>query len=118
QRGLEAGRLRRRETAGPDDVDQLRQRRLLDGIPVRRSGEGQPRAAPAGTWFVDLVRKTRGIRRPERDERLLGVDVGAVLGEDREDELRRRIEAAAPDLRAVQVAERIERVIEQARPVA
>jgi hypothetical protein len=34
---------------------------------------------------------------PERGERDLGVDVGAVLGEDREDQLADGVEAGLPD---------------------
>src|SRR5204863_7441407 len=74
--------------------------------------------APAGSRLVNLVGQARRVGRPQRNERLLGVDVRAVLGEDRENQLRRRVQPPTPDLRAIQLTERIERVLEQARSVA
>ena len=61
----------------------------------------QPVAAPADARVVDLGLAVAGIGGAERLVRLLGVRVGGVLGEDREDQLARRVEARLPDLLAV-----------------
>ena len=47
QRGLDARRLLRREAARPDHLDQLGERRALDGRPVGRRGGIEADAAPA-----------------------------------------------------------------------
>ena len=54
QRRLEPRRLLVREPARPDHVDQLRERRELDGGPVRRRALGQPDPAPAAAGVVRL----------------------------------------------------------------
>ena len=53
QRRLDPGRLLVGQAARPDDVDQLVERRGLDGGPVRRRAVGQPVAAPADARLVD-----------------------------------------------------------------
>src|SRR6185503_16062326 len=78
-------------------------------------GEAVP--APADTRLVVLRGEAGRIGGPERDKRLLGIHVGRALGEDRQDQLRRRVEAALPDLRAVELAQPVERVVEEARPI-
>ena len=116
ERRLDPRRLLGGEAARPDDVDQLRRAARSRPRPspaARRGGRPSPPQPAPGSWISSA--QAGRIGRPERHERLLGVDVGAVLGEDREDQLGRRVEPAAPDLRAVEVAERVERVLEQAR---
>ena len=94
QRRLEPGRLLRPEAARPDDVDELGERRVLDRRPVRRRRGRQAVAAPADARACGPPgSRSLGYARPQRLERLLGVDVGGVLGEDREDQLARRVEA-------------------------
>ena len=66
--------------------------------PVRRRPRPAARRRPSpapGLWASTGSRARVG--PPERLERDLGVRVGAVLGQDREDQLARRVEAALPD---------------------
>src|SRR6185503_11444950 len=77
---------------------------------------GQPDAAPARSGVVLLDRQARGIRLAQLLERVLGVHVGAVLGEDREDQLRRRVPAALPGVVAVQSGELVEGEADEAGP--
>ena len=85
--------------------------------PVRRRAVLQAAAAPALARVVMLRRETRRVGRAERLERDLGVHVRGVLGEDREDQLARRVEAADPLWVAVDAGELVEREVDEARPV-
>ena len=63
-------------------------------------------------------REPARIRLAQRLERDLGVHVGAVLGEDRQDELARRIEPALPDRSPVQALELVQREPRKPGPVS
>ena len=123
QHGLDARRLRRPQTARPDDVDELVQRGVCDGRPVRR---GLPRfrrlpSQPDKRPGPVLPARRLGLCRPvaaQRVECLLGVDVGAVGREHRQDQLAGGVVDALPDRRAVHRAQRGQRVRHEVRPVA
>lgn len=120
ERGLDARCLLRRQAARSDRVDQLLDGRLFHGRPLRRCAALDASTAPA--WPVDLG-LLRGDRlgrevRAQGIERLLGVDVGAVLGQDRQHQLAGRVVHALPDRHSVHGAHRRARVIDQAGSIA
>ena len=92
---LEPRRLLVGQAARPDDVGQLGEWRELDPRPVRRRPSGSPNPPQPAPGFAPRRARAR-IRAAERFERAFGVRVGAVLGQDREDQLARRVEAALP----------------------
>ena len=94
------------------------ERRELDSRPVGRGLGRQAVAAPADAGVVDLGVAAGRVGVAERLERLLGVRVGGVLGEDREDQLARGVEPRLPDLLAVRRGEAVEHVPLEPRPVA
>ena len=118
ERRLDPRRLLGGEPGRTDDVHQLLDRGELDARPVRRRAVRQAAAAPALARVVMLRRKPRRVERAEPLERDLGVRVGGVLGEDREDQLARRVEAAVPLRVAVDAGELVEGEVDEARPVA
>ena len=79
---------------------------------------GQADAAPAGARVVRLDLAAARVARAEGLERHLGVRVGAVLGEDRQDQLAGRVEPALPGRPAVEPGEPVEDERDEARPVA
>ena len=83
------------------------------GGAVDRPSPPQPMPGP-----VLLGRPVAGVRAPQRLVRLLGVHVRGVLGEDREDQLARGVQAGLPPLLAVLAGEAVEDVPLEARPVA
>ena len=106
---LDPWRLLVAEAARPDRLDQLGEWRELDGGPVGRDPVGQPNAAPAGARVVRLDLAAARVARAKRLERHLGAGVGAVLGEDREDQLAGRVEPALPRRVPVQPGQAVER---------
>src|SRR5207244_3991345 len=113
--GLDALRLLVRQAARTDHLDELLQRGDVDREPVRRRAVGEPDAAPTRAGIVLLDRLVRRVRLPQLDERLFGVHVGAVLGEDRQDQLRGWVPAALPGVVPVQLDQGIEGEADQAR---
>src|ERR1035437_2345666 len=112
QRGLDTGAFLRGESAGSNDVDQLGDRGSLHGRPVGRGQARQPLAAPArevARLGSSALRYWCGwIGGSERRETRFGVGVGAVLSEDREDELAGWVQAVLPHRPTVDLGEAIE----------
>ena len=115
---LDPGRLLVGQPTRPDDVDQLGERGVLHGIPVRCGAVRQPISAPAGAGVVGTDRVPGRVRLTQRLEGDLGVRVGAVLGEDREDQLTRRVQAALPDGMAVQTGQLVHHERDETRAEA
>ena len=79
---------------------------------------GQPDAAPAGARVVGLDLAVARVARAQRLERDLGVRVGAVLGEDRQDQLARRVEPSLPGRPAVPPGQLVEDERHEPGPIA
>ena len=82
---LDPRRLLVGEAARTDRVDQLRERRPLHRRPIGRPPIREAAATPAGARVVRLNGAIRWVPMAQRLERDLGVDVGTVLGQDRQD---------------------------------
>src|SRR4051794_25398296 len=117
ERRLDPGRLLVAEAADPDGLDQLGEWRELDRAPIWRHPVGQSLAAPAGARVVRLDLADARVARPQSLERRLCTRVGAVLGQDRQDQLACRVEAALPGRAPVQRRQSIEHERYQPWPV-
>ena len=115
------------EAADPDDLDQRSEVGVLHGRPVRRRAGGEPDAAPALGWRLGSIRSNDAVGRDRpagrigRTERLEGslrVQVGGVLGQDREHQLAHRVQSLGRGRDAVEVAQPLDHEFDEPGPAA
>ena len=101
-------------------VDQLGERRELDGAPSparRPSGRPTPPQPAPGLWASTSPLARIACAR-SASKASSAFDVGAVLGEDRQDQLARRVEPALPGRPAVDPGEAVQHEGDEPGPIA